>query len=101
MPEASGQFANGRAILPSLLDLGKIVHREALGRLTFFGGERLAFLGDALENTQAQREAIDNESHDALVDARKRHERWLSGCGSIRLGSSRSVVFRPPPEAVE
>ena len=47
----------------------------ALDRLTFFGGERKAFLGAALDHTLAQREAVDKELHEALVAARERFHR--------------------------
>lgn len=47
----------------------------ALDRLTFFGGDRAAFLGEAHTNTQAQRAEVDKELHEALVEARERHNR--------------------------
>jgi len=61
-----------------LIDLGHRVTQElisaALDRLTFFGGDRLAFLGDAHEHTKAQRSDLDKELHDALVAERERFE---------------------------
>ncbi|QDU19837.1 hypothetical protein [Urbifossiella limnaea] len=51
---------------------------EALDRLTFFGGDRLALLPEATRNTAAQREAIDRELHDALLEARERFNRRVN-----------------------
>lgn len=50
----------------------------ALDRLTFFGGDRLALLGEAMNNTAAQREELDRELHAALVDARTRYNRKVN-----------------------
>lgn len=47
----------------------------AIDRITFFGGDRLAALGEAHANTRAQREAVDTELHEALVEAKERHRR--------------------------
>lgn len=50
----------------------------ALDRLTFFGGDRLAHLGEAHTITQAQREDLDKELHDALAEARTRYDRKVN-----------------------
>jgi hypothetical protein len=50
----------------------------ALDRLTFFGGERRAFLGCALENTQAQRAELDRELHERLVTEKQTHHRRVA-----------------------
>jgi hypothetical protein len=65
-----------------LIERARSVERElidaALDRLTFFGGERRAFLGAALEHTQAQRNSLDQELHAALVEARERYQRRVN-----------------------
>jgi replicative DNA helicase len=62
-----------------LIDRARRVTQElinaALDRLTFFGGDRAAFFGEANTNTQAQRAEVDKELHEALVEARERHNR--------------------------
>lgn len=62
-----------------LIDRARSVTQElinaALDRLTFFGGDRAAFFGEAHANTQAQREAVDKELHEALVAERELHNR--------------------------
>lgn len=50
----------------------------ALDRLTFFGGDRLALLGEAMQNTDAQRAGLDKELHEALVEARTRYNRRVN-----------------------
>ena len=66
-----------------LIDRARTVTQElidaALDRLTFFGGERLAHLGEAHTITQAQRAEIDKELHEALVAERERHNRRVEG----------------------
>jgi len=61
-----------------LIDRARRVTQElisaALDRLTFFGGDRLALLGDAHEHTKAQRAELDKELHEALVAERQRFE---------------------------
>jgi hypothetical protein len=65
-----------------LIERHRIVTQEliaaALDRLTFFGGERLNFLGEAMNNTRAQREALDAELREALVEARTRYDRKVN-----------------------
>lgn len=62
-----------------LIDRARRVTQEkindALDRLTFFGGDRLALLPEAMRNTAAQREQIDRELHEALLETRERFNR--------------------------
>lgn len=51
---------------------------EALDKLTFFGGDRLAFFNEAHQITHARREALDQELHEALVDALERFQRRVN-----------------------
>lgn len=65
-----------------LIDRARRVTQElisgALDRLTFFGGDRAAFLGEAHEHTAAQRADLDRELHDALVEAKERFNRRVA-----------------------
>ncbi len=69
--EARELIARARTVTQELID-------AALDRLTFFGGERLAYLGEAHTITQAQRAELDKELHEALVEARTRYNRKVS-----------------------
>ena len=62
-----------------LIDRARRVTQElisaALDRLTFFGGDRATFLGEAHEHTKAQRSDLDKELREALVAEREQHNR--------------------------
>lgn len=51
---------------------------DALDRLPFFSGDRLALLGKAMSNTAARRAEVDQELHDAVIAARQRFNRRVN-----------------------
>jgi len=82
LPAFYAEQERHQAEAAELIDRARRVTQEllnaALDRLTFFGGDRLALLGEATENTRAQREDLDKELHEALVAARERFNRRVA-----------------------
>jgi hypothetical protein len=86
--EARELIGRHRRVTQELVD-------AALDRLTFFGGERRAFLGAALENTLAQREAVDKELHEALVAAKAR---FIQRVKALQVDQEEERTEENPPD---
>ncbi len=67
-----GYDAEQRELLERHRRVTQDLINDALDRLTFFGGDRLSFFDQAHAITQARREEVDRELHEALVEARER-----------------------------
>ena len=67
--------AEARELIERATRVTRKLVSDALDRLTFFGGDRLALLPEAERNTAARRADVDRELHEALLEVRERHER--------------------------
>jgi hypothetical protein len=76
--EAERHDAEVRELIERARTVTQELLNAALDRLTFFGGERAAFLGEAHRNTAAQREGLDKELHAALLEAKERFNRRVA-----------------------
>ncbi len=77
LPAFYAEQARHQAEAQESIDRARRVTQElindALDRLTFFGGDRLAALPEAERMTTARQEAVRRELHESLLEAKHRH----------------------------